>query len=84
MEDLFKHTEYIQSHNITLFCTYKLNFDASRNCGAITIYNGREINEESFELFMEYLECNLTEEQIMDRIKKLKEEISSGKLDVSI
>ena len=84
MEDFFKHTEYMESHNITLFCTYRLNFDASRNCGSVIVYSGREINEESFELYMEYLECSLTEDQIMDRIKKLKEEINSGKLDVSI
>ncbi len=74
----------MEGHNITLLCTYRLNFDASKNCGAVTIYSGREINEESFELYMEYLECSLSEGQVMERIKKLKEEIISGRLDVSI
>ena len=84
MEELFKHTEYIESHNVTLFCTYRINFDAARNCGAVTVYNGKDLPEESFELYMEYLECNLTQEQVIDKMDKLKEEIVSGKLDVSM
>ncbi len=83
MDELFKRTEYVEEHDVSLVCSYRLNFDAARNCGNIIVYNGMDITEESFELYMEYLECGLNQDQVKERIEKLKVEISTGKLDVS-
>ncbi len=83
MKDYSKITRYVESKNVTVICNYRHNFDAERNCGSIVVYEGKEITEESFELFMEYLECGLDEEKLNERLNKFIGEIESGKIDVT-
>ncbi|MCL4344919.1 MAG: hypothetical protein M1375_04400 [Candidatus Thermoplasmatota archaeon] len=83
MRDYSKISRFIPSRNVTVICTYRHNFDAERNCGSMVVYEGKEITDESFELFMEYLECGLNEEALEKRINKFVEEIESGRIDVT-
>jgi hypothetical protein len=83
MKDYSKITRYISSKNVTVICTYRHNFDASRNCGSFVVYDGKNITDESFELFMEYLECGLNETELEKKLEKFIEEIEEGKIDVT-
>lgn len=83
MRDYSKITRYIDSKNVTIVCTYRHNFDASRTCGSLVVYQGKDVTEDSFELFMEYIECGLDEAQLEKRIEKFALEIESGKIDVT-
>ncbi|EQB68957.1 MAG: hypothetical protein AMDU5_GPLC00005G0030 [Thermoplasmatales archaeon Gpl] len=83
MKDFEKVSDYIEGRNVTVTGTYRYNFDAARSCGAITVYNGKNVDGESFEVYSELLECGLDEEKFKARFKKVCDEIESGKLDVS-
>jgi hypothetical protein len=83
MKDFEKVSDYIESRNVTVTGTYRYNFDAAKSCGAITVYQGKSIDGESFEVYSELLECGLDEEKFKARFRKVCDEIESGKLDVS-
>ena len=83
MKDFEKISNFIESRNVTVAGTYRYNFDAARSCGAITVYQGKNINDESFEVYSELLECGLDEENFKTRFNKVCDEVEKGILDVS-
>jgi hypothetical protein len=81
--DLIKKRTYIEEHNVLVTGSYRLNFIESRSCGIISVYKGKEITEESFEVYSELLECGLDEKSFIDRYEKVQSEIKEGKIDVN-
>jgi molybdopterin synthase catalytic subunit len=83
MKDYEKMSEYIEEKNVIVTGTYRYNFQESRSCGAVTVYEGNKVSEESFELYSELLECGLDEEGFKKKFDHVVHEIKSGKLDIS-
>ncbi len=83
MKDFEKISKYIEKRNATVMGTYRYNFDASRSCGSISVYQGKAISEEFFELYSELLECGLDEIKFNARFNKVCEEIEKGTIDIS-
>ncbi len=81
--DLIKKRIYLEEPNVLITGSYRLNFKESRSCGIISVYKGKEITEDSFEVYSELLECGLDEKGFMDRYEKVQNEIKEGKIDVN-
>lgn len=82
--NLIKKKIYLDDVDTTILESYRLNFKEARSCGAFQVYSGKEITEESFEVYSELLECGLEEKQIKERLAKLVEDIRKGRIDVTL
>jgi hypothetical protein len=74
----------MEEKNLTLEISYRLNYE-DKACGSIRIFDGQiDPEKDNYELYMELLECGLTSEQVEERVKKMEDEINSGKLDLTL
>lgn len=82
MSDLLTATKYIEKLDLTFEFRYRLNFMEEKSCGYSRIYKGKmQEDDENFEIFMEYYECGLTEQQALSRLEKLIQDVENGKVD---
>ena len=84
MEDLVKEIRSIPGKKVRLELYYRLNFAEDKSCGNIKIFSDElKHEEEDFEIYMEYIECGLTKDQVLKRLEKVASDVETGKLDVS-
>lgn len=81
--ELLKKRVYIEDYDVVVTGSYRLNFAESRSCGIISVYKGKEVTEDNFEVYSELLECGLDEKGFMERYEKVQREIKEGKIDIS-
>lgn len=83
MEDLVKETRIVEAKKVKVELYYRLNFAEEKSCGHIKVFSDQLKHEdEDFEIYMEHLECGLTEDQVQKKLDRVVEDIESGKLDV--
>ncbi|MGC8506084.1 MAG: hypothetical protein ACP5NK_05185 [Thermoplasmata archaeon] len=85
MDDLIRKSVYVNSENVTLELSYRMNFDAEKSCGSLKIFSGSPSeDEENYEIYMELLDCGMSVEELDSVIAKTLDQIKSGKLDVKL
>ncbi len=83
--DLLIQSIEIRELGVTVEVQYRLNFDAEKICGFAHVYDtSHKDAEEIFEIYKEYYECSLTEDQIIERFNVLVKDIREGRLSVSL
>jgi hypothetical protein len=84
MSDYIHELRFMEEKNLTLEITYRLNYE-DKACGSVKVYSGQiDPEEDNYEIYMELIECGLTAEQVYSRVKKIEEEITQDKLDLSL
>lgn len=83
-KDQIRESVEIKELGVTVELQYRLNFDADKVCGFSHVYlTSQKDAEEIFEIYKEYYECSLTEEEVMERFRDLVSDIREGRLTVS-
>ncbi|PYB68115.1 MULTISPECIES: hypothetical protein [unclassified Thermoplasma] len=80
--DTLEKTQYIEEKDVTVVLKYMLNFDAGRTCGTITVFQGRDISEESYEIYMEVLDCKMNKDRVISAFQRVIDEILNGEIEV--
>jgi molybdopterin synthase catalytic subunit len=84
MSDYIHKLEFMEEKNLTLEISYRLNYE-DKACGSIRIFSGQiDPEKDNYELYMELLECGLTEDEVNKRVAKMEEEINQDKIDLSL
>ncbi len=84
MSDYIHELKFMEERDLTLEISYRLNYE-DKACGSIRVFSGQvDPEKDNYELYMELIECGLTSEQVNERVKKMEDEINSGKLDLSL
>ncbi|KJE48738.1 MULTISPECIES: hypothetical protein [Acidiplasma] len=82
MGDFIKKFEYLEDLNITLELAYRLNYNF-KGCGYIKVYSGKiDPEEENYEIYMESLDCGMSEDEVNSKYNKMISEIRSGDIDI--
>ncbi|EQD28897.1 hypothetical protein B1B_18839 [mine drainage metagenome] len=83
MGDLLRKLEYIEPPDVTCVLNYRLNFDGERSCGSVVVYSGTmKDGGENFEIYMELLECGLSEEDAVKKFDRVISDVREGRIDV--
>lgn len=83
MSDLLTATKYIENLDLTFEFRYRLNFAEEKSCGYSKIYKGKLTeDDENYEIYMEYYECGLSENEALSRLELLIRDVENGKIDV--
>ncbi len=84
MSDYIHKLKFMEEKNLTLEISYRLNYE-DKACGSIRIFSGEiDPEKDNYELYMELIECGLTEEAVNKRVEKMEEEINQNKIDLSL
>ncbi|CAC12193.1 hypothetical protein [Thermoplasma acidophilum] len=80
--DTLEEIQYIEEKDVTVVLKYMLDFDAGRTCGTIAVYQGRDVGEDAYEIYMEVLDCRMQKDRVISAFQRVIDEIKRGDIEV--